>query len=72
MVNKELLAILRCPVCVHEKEGLLTMEKESWLVCKDCDRKYPINNDIPRMLIEKGDQWKATKIENLPVPPPLD
>ena len=35
MVSKELLDILRCPACVREKEGLLKLEKETWLVCQD-------------------------------------
>ncbi len=34
MVKKELLDILRCPACVREKEGLLDLIQDSWLVCK--------------------------------------
>jgi uncharacterized protein YbaR (Trm112 family) len=70
MVNQDLLEILRCPVCVHEKEGLLKMVKEYWLVCQDCERKYPIVEDIPVMLITEGDKWKAAKLSDLPIPPP--
>ncbi|GAP07431.1 MAG TPA: hypothetical protein DEQ80_00170 [Anaerolinea thermolimosa] len=72
MVNPELLEILRCPVCVREpgKEGLLTLHRESWLVCQDCDRKYPIVEDIPVMLIDEGDKWVSTPVDALPVPPP--
>jgi uncharacterized protein YbaR (Trm112 family) len=72
MINPELLEILRCPVCVREpgKEGLLTLHQESWLVCQDCDRKYPIVEDIPVMLIDEGDKWVSTPLESLPVPPP--
>jgi uncharacterized protein YbaR (Trm112 family) len=70
MVSQELLEILRCPACVQEKEGLLDYYKESWLVCRECGRKYPIRQDIPVMLIDEGERWLSTTVENLPVPPP--
>lgn len=69
MVNAELLEILRCPACVKEKPGLLTLTRETWLVCQDCGRKYPIQDDIPVMLIDEGDKWRETALESLPVPP---
>ncbi len=70
MVSKELLEILRCPACVREKSGLLTLHKDTWLVCQDCSRKYPIVDDIPVMLIDEGDKWTNTSMDALPVPPP--
>jgi uncharacterized protein YbaR (Trm112 family) len=70
MISKELLDILRCPVCVREKEGLLTLHAESWLVCQECGRKYPIQEEIPVMLIDEGDKWVQVAMEDLPVPPP--
>jgi uncharacterized protein len=70
MISQELLEILRCPACVREKEGLLTLTRESWLVCQDCERKYPIVDDIPVMLIDEGAKWVQTTVEGLPVPPP--
>jgi uncharacterized protein YbaR (Trm112 family) len=70
MVNEELIEILRCPNCVQEKEGLLEYYKESWFICQECDRKYPIREDIPVMLIEEGDKWVETKKADLPIPPP--
>jgi uncharacterized protein YbaR (Trm112 family) len=70
MVNPDLLEILRCPACVRETDGLLEFYKESWLICKDCDRKYPVVEDIPVMLIDEGDKWKATQKDSLPIPPP--
>jgi uncharacterized protein len=70
VVKKELLDILRCPACVREKEGLLDLHKDTWLVCKDCGRKYPIVEDIPVMLIDEGDKWVNTAVDQLPVPPP--
>jgi uncharacterized protein YbaR (Trm112 family) len=72
MVSQELLEILRCPACVRETEGLLDYVKESCLVCQDCDRKYPIRDDIPVMLIDEGDKWVSVAVADLPVPPPED
>jgi uncharacterized protein YbaR (Trm112 family) len=57
MVSTELLEILRCPNCVREKEGMLVLHKDAWLICQDCGRKYPIMDDIPVMLIDEGDKW---------------
>lgn len=70
MVKQDLLEILRCPACVREKEGLLSNEKENWLICQDCGRKYPIVDDIPVMLIDEGDKWVETAVAELPASPP--
>ena len=64
MVSKDLLDILRCPACVREKDGMLELHKETWLLCQDCSRKYPIVEDIPVMLIDEGDKWAETKEED--------
>lgn len=70
MIKPDLLAILRCPACVREKEGRLLLYKESWLICQDCGRKYPIVEDIPIMLLSEGEKWQQTADASLPVPPP--
>ena len=70
MVSQELLEILRCPACVRDHDGLLDYHQDSWLICRDCGRKYPVREDIPVMLIDEGDKWQATKKEDLPIPPP--
>lgn len=70
MLSQDLLEVLRCPVCVHENKGLLQLSRDSWLVCQDCGRKYPIVDNIPVMLIDEGDKWVKTSLESLPVPPP--
>ena len=70
MISQELLEILRCPNCVREKDGLLKLYRDSWLICQDCGRKYPIVDDIPVMLIDEGDKWVNTAEAELPVPPP--
>ncbi len=63
MVSKELLDILVCPACKTKVE----LVKDSWLVCTnpDCNRKYPIRDGIPRMLINEGDKYVDTPIEQL-------
>lgn len=70
MVSQELVEILRCPACVQETEGLLEYYQESWFICQDCDRKYPVRDDIPVMLIDEGDKWVDTAVDDLLVPPP--
>ena len=70
MVSQELLEILRCPNCVQESEGLLELVQETWLVCQECSRKYPIRDDIPVMLIDEGDKWVDVAVADLPFPPP--
>ena len=79
MVSPDLLEILRCPHCVSgttrregPDPGKLLLVKDSWLVCQEdgCDRKYPIVDDIPNMLIETGDKWIGVPSDGLPVPPP--
>lgn len=72
MINQELLEILRCPVCVREegKQGELVLHHDVWLICQDCERKYPILEEIPVMLIDEGDKWTQTPVDDLPVPPP--
>lgn len=65
--------ILRCPACVSDPSrraevadpGRLDVVKNKWLVCRDCQRKYPVEEDIPQMLIEIGDKHRATPIEEL-------
>jgi len=72
VVSQELLDILRCPSCVRNgpEAGLLD-RGGNWLICNDCDRKYPIRDDIPVMLIEEGDRFQPVSREELPeIPPP--
>lgn len=76
-ISTELLQILRCPHCVSgdtrqpgDDPGQLTLVKDCWLVQPDCGRKYPIRDGIPIMLIEEGDKWINTSVDDLSVPPP--
>lgn len=70
MIDAVLKEILRCPNCVRTTGGELTLHRDAWFICKDCNRKYPIVDDIPVMLIEEGDKWIGTAEAALPVPPP--
>ncbi len=71
-LSPELMEILRCPACVQKDDdaGHLELIRDVWLVCQTCGRKYPIRDDIPVMLIEEGDRWRDTPIEELPETPP--
>ena len=77
MVSQELLEILRCPACVSGPSrregpdpGRLELVNGLWLVCQEegCGRKYPIRDDIPIMLIEEGDKYQNTPVEELGQP----
>lgn len=75
IINSDLLDLLRCPVAVRNKDlgedpGRLELVHDCWLVCADSGMKYPIRDGIPVMLIEEGEKWKNTAVEDLPVPPP--
>lgn len=79
MISQDLLNILRCPACVSgpgrkpgQDPGRLVLVRDCWLACQEsgCGRKYPIVEDIPVMLIDTGDKWAHTSVDDLPVPPP--
>jgi len=42
------------------------------LICVDCDRAYPIRDDIPVMLIEEGDRYRGVPRAELPEVPPAE
>ncbi len=77
MVSQDLLDILRCPACVsgpNRREGpdpgRLELVNGVWLVCQEegCNRKYPIRDDIPIMLIEEGDKYRDVPVAQLGTP----
>ena len=77
MVSQDLLDILRCPACVsgpNRREGpdpgRLELANGTWLVCQEegCNRKYPIRDDIPIMLIEEGDKYRDVPVDQLGTP----
>lgn len=72
MVSQELLGILRCPSCVGEGAEAGHLDHVgNWLICQECERAYPIRDNIPVMLIEEGDRYRGIPRAELPeVPPP--
>jgi len=74
-ISADLLEILRDPAAVQDPEqygpdpGKLELVHNSWLVSADTGYKYPIKDGIPVMLIEEGERWKDTPVEELPMPP---
>jgi len=51
MIKKELLDILACPAC---KDKVVLNEEGTGLVCARCRVRYPIEEDIPIMLIDRA------------------
>jgi len=49
-MNAELLAILACP---FEHHAPLREERDS-LVCTQCERRFPIRDDVPVLLIDEA------------------
>lgn len=49
MLNKKLIEILVCPKCRHELEYQKNPEQ---LNCTVCELAFPIEDDIPIMLVE--------------------
>ena len=49
MIPKDLLDILVCPVC---KKPVIVNDAGTSLKCGECRRVYPIQDDIPIMLID--------------------
>jgi len=49
MISQDLLDILVCPVC---KKTLALKENGMSLKCGECRRVYPIQDDIPILLID--------------------
>jgi len=53
MIKKELLDILACPAC---KGRVVLNEAGTGLVCGRCRVRYPIEEDIPIMLIDRAEK----------------
>jgi len=49
MIDKELLDILACPACKADVELI-----DNMIVCKKCQKRYPVRDGIPVMLIDEA------------------
>jgi len=49
MISQDLLAMLVCPVC---KKPVVPNPNGQSLKCSECRRVYPIQDDIPIMLVD--------------------
>ena len=49
MIPEDLLEMLVCPIC---KESVVQKENGTGLKCGICGRVYPIQDDIPIMLVD--------------------
>ena len=52
MIDKELLEILACPACKADVKL-----QDNKIVCSNikCNKKYPIKNGIPIMLVDESE-----------------
>ena len=51
MISQDLLDILVCPAC---KKPLALKDGGQALKCGECRRVYPIQDDIPNLLVEQA------------------
>jgi hypothetical protein len=52
MLDEKFLSILACPKCKGE---LAYRPEHQRLICPACRLQYPIQDDIPILLVEKGE-----------------
>jgi uncharacterized protein YbaR (Trm112 family) len=53
MINKDLLDILACPRC---KKKVILNDEGSYLICENCKLRYPVEDDIPIMLVDRAEK----------------
>lgn len=62
METKELLRILACPQCLGELRAMQENGTLTGLACPSCKALYPVQDDIPVMLVEEAlnlEQWRS-------------
>ncbi len=55
-LDPELVEILACPQC---KGGLRLAPSGEGLICDRCRLRYPIEDDIPQLLVEEAERLDA-------------
>ena|SRR5450756_1435667 len=66
MTLDNLISVVKCPACALSGSGALEPVGTSWLVCRDCDRKYPVVDGVAVMLLQEGDRWRSVTRDKLP------
>jgi uncharacterized protein YbaR (Trm112 family) len=56
VLPQDLVNILICPAC-----GAAVREKENAIECTDCKNRYPIEDGIPVMLVDRATRAAAEK-----------
>jgi len=54
VIDAKLLEILACPVCKGPVQ-----EEDGWILCRACNKRYPIRDNIPIMLVEEAEDIPA-------------
>jgi uncharacterized protein len=52
MIDTKLLEILACPACHGDVEYNMKEEK---IICIECNRRYPVKDGIPVMLVDEAE-----------------
>jgi uncharacterized protein len=52
LIPEKLAEILVCPA---DRGGLIQIEADSKLECRNCGRRYPVLDGIPVMLLERAE-----------------
>ncbi len=60
MIDKELLDILACPAC---KGNIAYDQENEKLICQKCNRRYPVREGIPVMLVDEAELPEENKRE---------
>ena len=53
MIDTKLLDILACPACKGDVEYDARNER---IICTECNKKYPVRDGIPVMLVDEAEE----------------
>jgi uncharacterized protein YbaR (Trm112 family) len=61
-LKRDMVQLLACPECLNDLELKVEREikgdvKEGLLICKACNRKYPISKGVPNFIPDHPIQW---------------
>lgn len=60
MLDPKLLDILACPVC---RQAVVPDADHKWLVCRQCQVRYRVEDDIPIMLPDEAEKLPSSGSE---------